>query len=111
MAAVPQELLPLWRRAPLLTPSFAVRLKAGEAAALLGRWRDAEENLRAAAADPKLKPEALLWRGLALNAQGRDGSALIAEALRLNPGLKSERERIEKLFPAKAPERAAQPSG
>ncbi|MGB9791719.1 MAG: hypothetical protein ACPLTR_03980 [Thermacetogeniaceae bacterium] len=107
MAAVPREHLRLWRRAPLLTPSFAVRLKAGEAAALLGRWQEAEENLSAAAGDPKLKPEAILWRGLALKAQGKGGEGLIEEALRLKPDLKDEREKIEKLLPAGTPEAAA----
>lgn len=111
MAAIPKEHLGLWRRAPLLAVSFTVRLKAGEAAALLGRWPEAENNLTAAAQDPKLKPEALLWRGLALKAQGNDGEPLISEAIKLSPDLTKERERIEKILPARAPEAAAaQPS-
>ncbi len=102
MAAVPKEHLKLWRRAPLLAVSPSVKLKAGEAAVLLGKWPQAETYLTAAAGDPKLKPEALLWHGLALNSQGKDGEALIGEALKLNPDLAKERERIERILPGRS---------
>ncbi|HHW41399.1 MAG TPA: hypothetical protein GXX19_09695 [Syntrophomonadaceae bacterium] len=101
MAAVPKEHLKLWRRAPLLAVSPSVKLKAGEAAVLLGKWPQAETYLAAAAQDPMLKPEALLWHGLALNRQGKDGEKLIGEALKLNQDLAKERERIEKILPGR----------
>lgn len=100
MAGVPEESKKYWVRAPLLAASPFIYLQAGEAAALLERWTQADTYLAAAARDPNLKPEALLWRGLALKEQGRseEGEELVAEALKLKPDLAEEQEKIEALL-------------
>jgi Flp pilus assembly protein TadD len=101
MAAVPEQYLPYWFRAPHLTVTPALKLSSGEAAALLGRWEMADQYLADAADDANLQAEALLWRGLVLEQMGRteEGNALTAQALQLNSELAGERERIKQLFP------------
>lgn len=98
MAAVPQKYLEYWTKAPHLKVSPMINLKAGEAAVLLGRWPLADTRLTAALEDPNLKPEAILWRGLALEKQQKDGDGLISEALKLQPELAEERDKINTLL-------------
>ncbi|NPV29922.1 MAG: hypothetical protein HPY58_09785 [Firmicutes bacterium] len=102
MASVPEKHKQYWVRAPLLAVSPQIHLYAGEAAALLARWPQADTCLAAAAQDPALKPEALLWRGLALKKRGRteEGEELVTEALKLKPDLAGEQEKIEALLRA-----------
>ena len=104
MAAVPASYRQWWTNAqetPLLEPSLTTYQQAGEAAALLGRWQDADTNLKLSLKDAKLAPETQLWQGLILQQQGKtaEGQALIAQAVKQTPGLAQDETAIRLLLP------------
>lgn len=97
MAAVPEQHLKLWKGAELeISP--LIELKTGEAAALLGRYAEAEKHLLAAEKDRSQQEEARLWRGLVMNRLHQDGSRLVEEAVKNNQQLAKEKAQIEALL-------------
>jgi hypothetical protein len=87
-AAVKEEMLPRWKGEPL-APSAGLYLACGQAAYLLGEYDAARRDLALSAADPRLKPEADLWRAAA---EARGGNE--AEARRILRDL--EKQDLEK---------------
>jgi len=77
----------LWKDAPMICPTAAVKLNAGKSLYLLGRWPEAEQTLQAALAGEEVKGEAMLWLAVLRDKQGRTQEAqnLLAEAEKLSP--------------------------
>ncbi|MCL6478013.1 MAG: O-antigen ligase family protein, partial [Peptococcaceae bacterium] len=89
MAALNETEKKLWNVAPLLTATPPVRLSAGEAQYLLGRWPEADQNLQAALQDDKLKGEAALWLAVLRDkqARGQEAQELLAQSQKLVPDM------------------------
>jgi len=79
----------LWKDAPLMTDTPAVKLNVGASQYLLGQWSDADANLQVALSDDKTKGEASLWLAVLRNKQGRtvEAGELLAQSQMLVPEL------------------------
>ncbi|OPX89632.1 MAG: O-Antigen ligase [Pelotomaculum sp. PtaB.Bin104] len=77
----------LWKDAPMICPTAAVKLNVGKSLYLLGRWPEADQTLQAALAGEEVKGEAMLWLAVLRDRQGRTQEAqdLLAEAEKLSP--------------------------
>ncbi len=89
----------LWKDAPLLSTTPAVKLSVGASQYILGMWPEAEANLQAASQDEKSKGEAVLWLSILKDKQGKSQEAkdLLEQAKKLVPQLAQGYESLKSL--------------
>jgi tetratricopeptide (TPR) repeat protein len=89
MASLDETGKKLWRDAPMMTSTPAVKLNVGTAQYILGRWSEADKNLQAALKDDNSKGEASLWLAILRDKQGRSQEAqeLLVQAQNMAPEL------------------------
>jgi len=89
----------LWKDAPPLSTTPAVKLSMGASQYILGMWPEAEANLQAASQDEKSKGEAMLWLSVLKDKQGKSQEAqeLLEQAKKLAPQLAQGYEGLKNL--------------
>ena len=99
MATLPEKEKNLWKDAPLLTPSPAVKLYTGSAQYLLGDLAAAQTNLKYALDNEGTKGEASLWLALVFDKLGDPQAAqqMLDQATKLVPDLAKNYEGLRNL--------------
>lgn len=99
LAALNETQTKIWREAPLITPTPAVKLAIGSAQYLLGRWNEADENLQVSLTDEGAKGEAALWLALLRDKQGQaqEAQQLLEQAQKFAPELAKGYEGLRKI--------------
>lgn len=89
----------LWKDAPPLSTTPAVKLSVGVSQYILGMWPEAEANLLAASQDEKSKGEAMVWLSVLKDKHGKEQEAqdLLEQAKKLVPQLAQSYEGLKSL--------------